>query len=127
MPTAPHVRPWASALLTALLTTLLVLGSGCGAPAPAVTASPPPATLAPPPSVSAPVPVPAAVEAARVTPAGPARRLSLSEGSRQHQLLQQGDVSVHLVVTRPPRPRVVFAFAAGNSGAGLWPTPAEVS
>jgi hypothetical protein len=53
--------------------------------------------------------------------------MSVSEGAREHRLLQSGDVSVHLVVTRPPRPRIIFAFPAGNSGAGLWPSAAEVA
>src|SRR5947207_152530 len=66
------------------------------------------------------VPQPALSEA-------PLRRISIAEGPREHRLIQKGPVAAHVVVTQAPHPRLVVAFPAGNSGAGLFLDPKEVS
>jgi hypothetical protein len=56
----------------------------------------------------------------RRTPEAPALRFSAPQGAALNEFFQQGAVAAHLVVTPGRRPRIVVAFPAGNSGAGLW-------
>lgn len=49
-----------------------------------------------------------------------ALRFSIPEGRVQNQFYRRGPTAAHLVLTSGMKPRVVFAFPAGNSGAALW-------
>ncbi len=42
------------------------------------------------------------------------------EGRILNDFLRQGPVSAHLVLRSAPVPRILIAFPAGNSGAGIW-------
>ena len=42
------------------------------------------------------------------------------EGRIFNYFLRQGPVAAHLVLRSDPRPRILIAFPAGNSGVGLW-------
>lgn len=45
---------------------------------------------------------------------------SISEGRMLNEFYRGGPTAAHLVLTSGQAPRLVFAFPAGNSGAGLW-------
>ena len=47
-------------------------------------------------------------------------RHSVVEGQAASLFLRDGPVAAQLVLTSGRRPRLIVAFAAGNSGAGLW-------
>jgi hypothetical protein len=47
-------------------------------------------------------------------------RFSAPQGAVLNEFLRQGPVAAHLVLTPGPRPRLVVAFPAGNSGAALF-------
>lgn len=42
------------------------------------------------------------------------------EGSCHHHFFRRGPVAAHLIATSGSAPRVLFAFPAGNTGAGIW-------
>ncbi|MFQ5534947.1 MAG: hypothetical protein ACE5EM_09030 [Sphingomonadales bacterium] len=44
----------------------------------------------------------------------------IREGNTQNEFLREGPVSGHLLLTSGHRPRLIAAFPAGNSGAGLF-------
>ncbi|MBV6417441.1 MAG: hypothetical protein CMLOHMNK_02141 [Steroidobacteraceae bacterium] len=48
------------------------------------------------------------------------------EGLNLNRFLQDGDIAAHLVLRSGPRPRILVAFPAGNSGVGLWFEPLPV-
>ncbi|ULU24400.1 hypothetical protein [Dyella terrae] len=52
----------------------------------------------------------------------------ITEGNIENAFFQQGDVAAHLLLNSGAKPRVLVAFPAGNSGAGIWfePTIAPV-
>src|SRR5579871_5183834 len=54
---------------------------------------------------------------------------ALREGPSQNVFFRRGSVAAHLVATSGAAPRVLFAFPAGNTGAGLWfePLPEPVT
>lgn len=45
---------------------------------------------------------------------------SIADGRIRNEFLRAGPVAAHLVLTSGAAPRLVVAFPAGNSGAGLW-------
>lgn len=47
----------------------------------------------------------------------------VTEGATLNSFLREGEVAAHLVLRGGPRPRVVIAFPAGNSGVGIWFSP----
>lgn len=57
---------------------------------------------------------------ARLAVAGQALAFQSTEGSVQNLFYRQGAVAAHVVASSGQSPRLVFAFPAGNSGAGLW-------
>lgn len=68
-------------------------------------------------------PPPASAAAPRETAAGrPADALQfrIAEGQVENAFHQEGPVAAHLLLTSGPRPRVLVAFPAGNSGVGVW-------
>lgn len=52
--------------------------------------------------------------------AEPELRFAASQGSIDNYFYRKGAVAAHLVLRSGASPRIVFAFPAGNSGAGLW-------
>lgn len=52
--------------------------------------------------------------------AAPDLRFAITEGRIQNHFFRDGPVAAHAVLRSGPAPRLVFAFPAGNSGAGLW-------
>ncbi|AIF48644.1 lipoprotein [Dyella japonica A8] len=52
----------------------------------------------------------------------------MTEGSIENAFFQQGDVAAHLLLSSGDKPRILVAFPAGDSGAGIWfePTVARV-
>lgn len=52
--------------------------------------------------------------------AAPPLRFSVADGLTENHFLRAGPVAAHLVLTPGAAPRVIFAFPAGNTGAGLW-------
>lgn len=50
-------------------------------------------------------------------------RLSLREGQVDNVFLRQGPVAAHLLLTSGMTPRLLVAFPAGNSAAGIWLLP----
>jgi hypothetical protein len=56
-------------------------------------------------------------------PTEPALRFSLPEGLVANEFLRQGPVAAHLLLTSGVAPRLLAAFPAGNSAAGLWFKP----
>jgi hypothetical protein len=48
---------------------------------------------------------------------------ALREGLSQNLFFRRGPVAAHVVATSGAAPRVLFAFPAGNTGAGLWFEP----
>ncbi|MDE1927930.1 MAG: hypothetical protein KGI36_12185, partial [Burkholderiales bacterium] len=48
------------------------------------------------------------------------------EGPSNNLMLRDGDVCAQCLLTDGPAPRLLFAFAAGNSGAAIWFEPAEL-
>ncbi|MGH8300980.1 MAG: hypothetical protein ACRET5_05860, partial [Steroidobacteraceae bacterium] len=52
--------------------------------------------------------------------AQPQLAFRVSEGRILNDFLREGPVSAHLVLRSGPTPRILIAFPAGNSGAGLW-------
>jgi glycogen debranching enzyme len=47
-------------------------------------------------------------------------RLSAPDGRVLNEFFRQGPAAAHIVLTPAPAPRIVVAFPAGNSGAGIW-------
>lgn len=52
--------------------------------------------------------------------AKPELRFSIAEGRIQNEFYRDGPIAAHLVIRSGERARLVVAFPAGNSGAGLW-------
>lgn len=52
--------------------------------------------------------------------AEPDLRFEITEGRIQNHFFRDGPVAAHAVLRSGPAARLVFAFPAGNSGAGLW-------
>jgi hypothetical protein len=52
--------------------------------------------------------------------APPQLAFQVREGRIFNDFLRQGPVAAHLVLRSGPRPRILIAFPAGNSGVGLW-------
>lgn len=52
--------------------------------------------------------------------AAPDLSFAVTEGRIQNHLFRDGPVAAHAVLRSGPAARLVFAFPAGNSGAGLW-------
>jgi hypothetical protein len=48
------------------------------------------------------------------------QHFQIDEGDTQNQFLRDGSLAAHILVGSHPRSRIITAFAAGNSGAGLW-------
>jgi hypothetical protein len=63
--------------------------------------------------------------AARAENLGPPLRFSITEGRTENHFYRRGPVAAHAVVTSGEAPRLVVAFPAGNTGAGLWFAPGE--
>ncbi len=53
-------------------------------------------------------------------PAAPRLAFQVDDGTSSSQLLRQGPVAVHLLARSGPSPRLIAAFAAGDSGIGVW-------
>lgn len=64
----------------------------------------------------------ASMSAADAAPAAPLR-LDVTEGRNLNSLLREGAAAGHLVLRDGAAARVLFAFPAGNSGAGAWFKP----
>jgi glycogen debranching enzyme len=47
-------------------------------------------------------------------------RFSVPDGRVLNEFFRQGPAAAHLVLRPGPTPRIVVAFPAGNSGAGIW-------
>ena len=60
-----------------------------------------------------PAPVPALA-------ASPPLGFEVRQGRILNEFLREGPVAAHLVLRAGPQPRILIAFPAGNSGAGLW-------
>ncbi len=58
--------------------------------------------------------------AARARPVPAPLAFQVREGRILNEFLRQGPVAAHLVLRSGPVPRILIAFPAGNSGAGLW-------
>lgn len=56
---------------------------------------------------------------AQVTPA-PELRFSVTEANIHNEFYRDGSVAAHTVLTSGPKPRLIVAFPAGNSGVSLW-------
>lgn len=52
--------------------------------------------------------------------AAPDLSFAITEGRIQNHFFRDGPVAAHAVLRSGPAARLVFAFPAGNSGAGLW-------
>src|SRR6185312_6345476 len=53
--------------------------------------------------------------------AAPSRlAFQVRQGRILNDFLREGHVAAHLVLRSGPRPRILVAFPAGNSGVGLW-------
>ena len=61
----------------------------------------------------------AAGDAPRTAPATPLA-FRIDEGHNINSFLREGPVAAHLVLRSGIEPRILVAFPAGNSGAGLW-------
>ncbi|WP_434212709.1 hypothetical protein [[Pseudomonas] boreopolis] len=72
----------------------------------------------------------AATPSAVDTPAAGASplRFDIREGDIDNRFYRQGEIAAHALLSDGARPRLLVAFPAGNSGAGLWfePTAAPV-
>jgi len=53
-------------------------------------------------------------------------RHSVVEGQATSLFLREGPVAAQLLLTNGRQPRLIVAFAAGNSGAGLWFEPSAI-
>ncbi len=49
----------------------------------------------------------------------------ITEGNIENAFFQDGSVAAHLLLSSGEKPRVLVAFPAGNSGAGLWFEPTD--
>lgn len=49
----------------------------------------------------------------------------ITEGNIENAFFQDGPVAAHLLLSSGGKPRVLVAFPAGNSGAGLWFEPTD--
>lgn len=58
--------------------------------------------------------------AAAVAAAPPEIAYRIDEGQNLNAFVRQGPVAAHLLLRSGPDPRILVAFPAGNSGAGLW-------
>lgn len=50
----------------------------------------------------------------------PELRFSIDDGAVRNEFLRSGPVAAHVVLKSGAAPRLVVAFPAGNSGAGIW-------
>lgn len=57
---------------------------------------------------------------ARDHAADPALSFRITEGRVENAFVQNGPTAAHLLLNPGPRPRVLVAFPAGNSGVGVW-------
>ncbi len=57
---------------------------------------------------------------ARAVDAPEVLSFNVAEGLNLNSFLRSGSVAAHLVLRSGPDPRILIAFPAGNSGAGLW-------
>ncbi|WP_232823400.1 hypothetical protein [Dyella sp. C9] len=55
--------------------------------------------------------------------ASTALQFRITEGNIENAFLQDRDVAAHLLLNSGEKPRVLVAFPAGNSGAGVWFEP----
>lgn len=55
--------------------------------------------------------------------AGAALQFRITEGNIENAFYQDGPVAAHLLLSSGDKPRVLVAFPAGNSGAGVWFEP----
>lgn len=62
----------------------------------------------------------AALSGAAPVSVAPPLRFAVADGLTQNHFLRAGPFAAHLVLTPGPAPRVIVAFPAGNTGAGLW-------
>jgi hypothetical protein len=60
------------------------------------------------------------VGTAAAAQAQPELAYALEEGLNQNLFLRDGPVAAHVLLRSGTRPRLLLAFPAGNSGAGLW-------
>ena len=49
----------------------------------------------------------------------------ITEGNIENAFFQDGSIAAHLLLSSGEKPRVLVAFPAGNSGAGLWFEPTD--
>jgi len=63
------------------------------------------------------------VETLSVDPAEQLLRFSIHEGDVANEFLRQGPVAAHMLLSSGHAPRLIVAFPAGNSAAGLWFEP----
>jgi hypothetical protein len=54
---------------------------------------------------------------------GPTTSFARKEGLNLNSFVRQGPISAHVVLRSGADPRIIVAFPAGNSGAGLWFEP----
>lgn len=47
----------------------------------------------------------------------------MTEGGIENAFFQSGDIAAHLLLNSGDKPRILVAFPAGNSGAGIWFEP----
>lgn len=70
----------------------------------------------------------AAMPGVRAAPdqgAGTPLQFRITEGSIENAFFQDGSVAAHLLLSSGEKPRVLVAFPAGNSGAGIWFEPTD--
>lgn len=63
------------------------------------------------------------VQSPDVSPVGEGReklQFSVREGRIDNVFYRQGPVAAHMLLTSGPKPRLIVAFPAGNSGVSLW-------
>jgi hypothetical protein len=58
-------------------------------------------------------------------PGGEELAFDIREGLIHNHFYRRGPVAAHLLVSSGPAPRIVTAFPAGNTGAGIWFEPAD--
>lgn len=70
----------------------------------------------------------AAMPAAQAAPdpgIGTPLQFRITEGNIENAFFQDGSVAAHLLLSSGEKPRVLVAFPAGNSGAGIWFEPTD--
>lgn len=76
--------------------------------------------LSPSPGPALPTGLVAPTDAAEPLAADAALRFSIPEGSKENHFFRRGPVAAHLIASSGLEPRLIVAFPAGNTGAGLW-------